>query len=198
MPIEPEFDSVADLCSWERRFNQAIAGIAPEYFQLPVAGADASYRERVYAYELYHQLRLIWGDSQYSLSGEVDKTGNPFFRGGPYARSKPDLLVHIPGLMTANLLALEIKAHGNGRRGWLADLRKLTWFVDRAQYAAGYFLVYGAKSRAVRDEIRRIRDGYSLHGSISVWSHASPGNPAEWCGRLNDIVGVAGSIPDPT
>lgn len=48
------------------------------YFQLPVAGREGpSYRERVYCYELYHQLRCRWPvDTGYSLAGEVDKKGH--------------------------------------------------------------------------------------------------------------------------
>jgi hypothetical protein len=58
----------------------ATARIAPDYFLLPVADVDGGeplvqYRERVYAYELYHQLRLTWPDQwPYSLASEIDKT----------------------------------------------------------------------------------------------------------------------------
>ena len=41
----------------------AVSRIAHGYFQLPVADADALYRERVYCYELYHQLRCLWETS---------------------------------------------------------------------------------------------------------------------------------------
>ena len=37
--------------------EQATAAIASEYFRLPVWNADPVYRERVYCYELYHQMR---------------------------------------------------------------------------------------------------------------------------------------------
>lgn len=43
--------------------RKATANIPPEYFQLPIAGReDPIYRERVYCYELYHQMR-------YALAG---------------------------------------------------------------------------------------------------------------------------------
>jgi hypothetical protein len=38
------------------------ARIEADYFQLPLADADAVYRVRVYCYELYPQLRLLWGN----------------------------------------------------------------------------------------------------------------------------------------
>jgi hypothetical protein len=77
--------------------EHATSLIGTDYFQLPVADADAVYRERVYCYELYHQLRCLWGDFPFSLGGEIDKQGNPHFHGGPYAAAVPDLLVHNPG-----------------------------------------------------------------------------------------------------
>jgi len=41
-------------------FRDATAAIPPEYFLLPIHGADPVYRERVYCYELYHQMRGLW------------------------------------------------------------------------------------------------------------------------------------------
>lgn len=40
--------------------RQATAAIAPEYFHFPIDGGDPIFRERVYCYELYHQLRERW------------------------------------------------------------------------------------------------------------------------------------------
>jgi hypothetical protein len=121
----------------------ATTRIATEYFQLPVAGADAVYRERVYCYELYHQLRSIWDQFPFSIGGEIDKSGNPHFRGGPYAGAEPDLLVHVPGNMEANLAVVEIKSANAGLGGIREDLRKLNWFCANARYFRGIFLVYG-------------------------------------------------------
>jgi hypothetical protein len=87
----------------------SCAQIGGEYFQLPIAEADAVYRERVYCYELYHQLRRLWRDFPFSLGGEVDKEGHPHFKNGPYAGAKPDLLVHWPGNMDGNLACVEVK-----------------------------------------------------------------------------------------
>jgi hypothetical protein len=52
--------------------RQATESIEPLYFQLPIDGSDPIFRERVYCYELYHQLRRIWpADTPFSLNGEV-------------------------------------------------------------------------------------------------------------------------------
>lgn len=61
----------------------ATTHIGDIYFQLPVAGLeDAIYRERVYCYELYHWIRNGWNGFDFSLGGEVDKTGHPLFPRG--------------------------------------------------------------------------------------------------------------------
>lgn len=114
-----------------------------EYFELAVADGDALYRERVYCYELYHQLRCLWEEFPFSLGGEVDKAGHSFFRDGPYARAKPDFLVHCPGQMRQNLAIVEVK-RVTVRDGYLRDdFRKLSWFCLHAQYFKGILLVYG-------------------------------------------------------
>jgi hypothetical protein len=111
------------------KLNLAAARIAGEYFHLPVADADAVYRERVYCYELYHQLRSDWGAFPFALGGEIDKSGNPHFRGGPYAGAQPDLLVHVPGDMDGNLAVIEAKSANVGLGGIRADLHSSGGFA---------------------------------------------------------------------
>ncbi len=132
-----------DLKRFQEMILAATARIGDGYFQLPVATADAVYRERVYCYELYHQLRCYWGDFAYSLGGEVDKSGHPYFRGGQYAQAKPDFLVHAPGKMDRNLVCVEVKVAGRPGKDFADDLKKLTWFCRAAHYHGGIFLVCG-------------------------------------------------------
>lgn len=130
---------------FERMLSEAASRVDALYFQLPVAQlADAIYRERVYCYELYHQLRIRWNGFAFSLGGEVDKSGHPLFRGGPYAQAKPDLLVHEPGNMGRNLACVEVKPCIRPVAEFAEDLKKLTWFCHHAEYYWGIFLVYGA------------------------------------------------------
>ncbi len=142
---EPAAAKLRDEELEELREKIAIATslIAPEYFQLPVARAGHVYRERVYCYELYHQLRNVWGGCPYSFGGEVDKSGHPYFQDGPYAEAKPDLLVHRPGTMDGNLTVVEVKPASVSDDDGRKDLRKLTWFCKKAGYYRGVFLVYG-------------------------------------------------------
>lgn len=89
----------------------ATQSIREEYFQLPIDGRDKPvYRERVYCYELYHQMRRNWPNgSLFTLSGEVDKSGHPLIRGNGLDRAKPDFLVHVPGDMGGNHAVIEVK-----------------------------------------------------------------------------------------
>lgn len=130
----------------------ASAEVPPEYFHLPVAGAEEpAFRERVYCYELYHRWRCHWLEElPFSLNGEVDKQGHPLIPGA----WKPDFIVHVPGKMTkSNLLVVEVKpANGNVRK-MAQDLEKLTSFRRDLRdgqgrptgYHAAYFLVYGLR-----------------------------------------------------
>lgn len=87
--------------------RDATVKIDRQYFLLPIHGAASIYRERVYCYELYHQMRLLWPrDSEWFLNGEIDKQGYPQYP--PNFRLKPDLLVHVPG-QAQNFAAIEVK-----------------------------------------------------------------------------------------
>ncbi|WP_461412849.1 hypothetical protein [Gemmatimonas sp.] len=142
---------MSDLLLFRETLRCAAAGIDAPYFQLPVAGQEnPEYRERVYAYELYHQLRQVWPEklAHYSLGGEVDKAGHPLIRGNNLDNAKPDLIVHVPSGMDSNLAVVEIKPAPRAREGAAQDLRKLAAFCDPSvgKYAGGFFLVYGLSS----------------------------------------------------
>jgi hypothetical protein len=162
--------------------TQAISQL---YFQLPVAGHEAvSYRERVYCYELYHQLRCRWPmDTAYSLAGEIDKKGHPLVRGNGLDNVKPDFLIHIPGDMGGNFAAMEVKSVNGDAAGLGKDLRTLTAFTVHANYERSLLLVYGAGLTA-NTLLEKI---YAIAGAesdlvdmrlVEVWRHAVAGEPA--------------------
>ncbi len=169
-----------DLEQFRLTFAFATSLIGPDYFQLPRAGADAAYRERVYCYELYHQLRNVWGGFPYSLGGEVDKSGQPFFEEGPYAQAKPDLVVHTPGTMVGNLCVVEVKPAGVRAEKGRDDLRKLTWFCRHARYHRGIFLVYGDWDgpQQVEEQVRGWRTRGIDFGVLDLFYHRRAGEPA--------------------
>ena len=173
------------LTQFEEILAAACSRVGREYFQIPVADADAVYRERVYCYELYHQMRSGWGEFGFSLGGEVDKMGHPHFLGGPYANAKPDFLVHQPGNMGHNLACVEVKPLNRAIAGFIADLRKLTWFCQNAAYHRGIFLVYGTPGNAGaaglrNDLLHTVQNAQNIDlGRIHVFFHPAELQPCE-------------------
>jgi len=147
------------------------------YFQLDVAGSEESiYRERVYCYELYHQIRCVIGDSfPYKLDGEVDKGGHPIIQ-PELGRKKPDFIVHVPRKMNRNLVVIEVKpvTVKSTMDKLREDLKTLKGFLNKAKYYRAIMLIYGdGKSdlpNEIPDEVKKFREGRVL----LVW-HQGPG-----------------------
>ena len=158
---------------------EATQGVTRPYFQLPVAGTqDLIYRERVYCYELYHQMRSLWPfDCQFSLSGEIDKAGHPLVRGNNLDAKKPDFLVHVPGDMGGNYAVVEVKPVNAGLDGVKKDLDTLAAFRQLADYERGLLLVYGegapqGMQPKILEHIRADRRG------LEIWAHRASGERA--------------------
>lgn len=157
--------------------REATAAIMPHYFLLPIHGADPVYRERVYCYELYHQLRSLWPhlqDCPYSLNGEVDKQNHPYLgQGAP----KPDFVVHIPGTGD-NYAAIEVKRPSADPEGIRKDIRTLLMFRE-AGYRRALYLTYGVDPAATAMRIAAQAEEPGHLAAIEVWVHTAPGAPAE-------------------
>jgi len=179
---------------FETLLKEATRRLASDYFQLPVAGQDdAVYRERVYCYELYHQLRLNWPvDSEYRLSGEVDKNGHPLIWGGRLDRVKPDFLVHVPGRMW-NAVVMEVKPVTVDAMGLRKDLRTLTAFTQRpANYDRAILLVYGngalRRVKQLASTLVAERDERIDPTAVELWIHSMPSEEAVAAGTINEVV----------
>lgn len=106
--------------------EQATQAIDGPYFLLPIVGQDRPIkRERVYCYELFHQLRLALHDSQLTLTGEPDKRGHPDF-----PPINPDFILHAPGRHEENTAALEVECRV-GLEHLIKDLRNLKTMRER-------------------------------------------------------------------
>ncbi len=151
--------------------SRASAAIGKEYFLLPISGTSSVYRERVYCYELYHQMRPLWlSDSLYRLNGEIDKSAHPYFRKSR-KQPKPDFLVHEPGTNN-NYAVIEVKsAPGASSSGICKDLQTLSDFKNLG-YQRAIYLIYGAGG-APADAI----DGARVK-RLELWLHPGAGKPA--------------------
>ncbi|MDP2411476.1 MAG: methionyl-tRNA formyltransferase-like protein [Pseudolabrys sp.] len=159
---------------------RASAGIAPGFFRLSIHGGAPVYRERVYCYELYHQMRLLWpNDCAFTLNGEVDKTAHPTLTELGAAGFKPDLLVHRPGDMEGNHAVIEVKSVQAARQNHQKDLNTLALFKREVRYTRAIYLIYGEEITGAL--IARIAARYAamaLTVPIELWLHVSAGEPA--------------------
>jgi len=163
---------VGDFGRFMERLMGAGEKIEPHYFQISTAGSDELiYRERVYCYELYHQLRnALRDDFPYKLDGEMDKVGHPIIRGG----EKPDFIVHVPGRMDRNLVVIEIKPITVENRELEKDINTLKRFLKEADYRHAIMLMYGdleRRSNIIKTAKNLIRNNNRI---LLVW-HRRPG-----------------------
>ncbi|MBP2510285.1 hypothetical protein J2855_003938 [Agrobacterium tumefaciens] len=167
-------------------FCQATASIGGIYFYLPVHGSDPKFRERVYCYELYHQLRQIWpSDTAFVLNGEVDKQGHALIKATGARLASPDLLVHIPGSMENNHAIIEVKP-GSARLGGICkDILTLSEYCRLVGYHRAIYLFYGElPERLITQAIEIVTKVNGPITPIELWFHPQPGTPAELVGTL--------------
>lgn len=117
--------------------KEALVNIDEKYFRIKVEGiGKEKIRERVFCYELYHQIRKLLDDSgELLLNGEIDKSGNPKFKS-----ENPDFVLHMPGTCN-NVIVVEVKGNLN-KRGIKKDIETLTKFVADHAYKKGIYIIY--------------------------------------------------------
>lgn len=150
------------------------------YFKIKFAGSEElKFRERVYCYELYHQLRNILGDEfEYKLDGEVDKIGHLFYQEtGP---KKPDLIVHVPGDMDRNLVVIEVKPVTVAARitELEEDIKTLKGFLEEGNYYRAIMLVYSNGQdlpEKILSKVKSLIKNYEKRGQILLVWHRGPG-----------------------
>ncbi|MGY0390332.1 hypothetical protein ACWZJV_25460 [Nocardioides sp. WG-D5] len=174
---------------------ETCSAVQSHWFLLPVAQEDRApvYRERVYCYELYHQLRVrteghaVAGSPAYVLSGEIDKAGlHTVIANGTH---KPDLVWHVPG-EHLNAVVAEVKTTSKWDRGGVRkDLQTLAAFLtaeDRA-YARGVLLMFGpGDDDIICQRVRELvpaSEQPALRQAHLVW-HPEPGTPARDLGPI--------------
>jgi hypothetical protein len=170
--------------------KDATAGIDPSYFHLNIDGGDPIYRERVYCYELYHQMRLFWPVyTDYYLNGEIDKAAHPILKTLGANHSKPDLLVHKPGYMNGNHAIIEVKSPAANANGIRKDLVTLSLFKSKVGYQRAIYLIYGYEAASIGERvIRSAKDVQGLE-SIELWLHQNPSEQATHNKRIHADAG---------
>lgn len=154
-----EVDTANNFNRFKVALERATENIDDYYFKISMANSSGhSFRERVYCYELYHQLRINLSrvyNFPYALQGEMDKNGHPIIHREINA-AKPDFILHKPRTMD-NLLIIEVKPLNNASYSQLKkDLNTLTGFLDLGYYKAIH-LIYGSSRRGDRSISKVIR-----------------------------------------
>jgi hypothetical protein len=158
---------------------EATRNIDELYMRLPRDGHSTVHRERVYCYELYHQLRTAWNTNPLSsttlvLNGEVDKLGQSQFEIAGLRGIKPDLLLHGPGSMDENHTVVEVKSASYQRFGLLKDLSTLHKLNKMTQgYKRQILLVFGSTNQPkLIQDIDQMRAKHGFDSPLELWCHA--------------------------
>ncbi len=160
----------------------ATAAIGPQYFQLPVAGRDPALYERVYCYELYHQMRSRWPATNLFLTGEVPKRGHEIIMASIGSAVVPDFLIHEPGNMGNNHAIMEVKSSQANALGIRKDLATLDQFCVQVGYQRAVYLFYGGEIDL--DLVRRLAAQRPVQAYMEIWLHSEPGLEAQIIGTL--------------
>lgn len=166
--------------TWEHfkgALRASIGEIKPVYFLVPRYAEQPVLRERVYCYELYHQLRCHLGDNyEFTVHAEIDKRGQEIVaeKVGPY--TNPDFMVHIPGAGLDHefqLAVIEVKTTAWIDLGKIeTDLNKLRVYVEEVGYQRGVFLVFGLKNRR---KVKNLLENIHIPPNVSVFWHYEVG-----------------------
>jgi hypothetical protein len=168
LPLNPDVEKFLTM------LIEATGRVEAPYFQVQTAARDGSsvvYRERVYCYELYHQIREVMQaePSPYRLMGELDKHGHEIIHGAEV----PDFVFHVPGTMSGNLVVIEVKRIDNNDDAAISkDCEKLRRFVEEAMYKGAIYLVFGKGEGQIDRFCRRAEQtlrGLTNGGFVQLW-----------------------------
>lgn len=156
----------------------ATSKITKSYFKTKILKNSKEidvYRERVYCYELYHQMRVEWPFAdKHDLQAEVDKCGSSLFCGEILKNAKPDFLIHKAGNVDNNFIAMEVKSADASNRDIKSDLNKLSAMKSVANYRNAIYLIFGKTAQEKASKIHKLINEFLISESIEIWVHDYP------------------------
>ena len=133
--------------SFVEMIKGSLDNVGDEYYKITTTYESSGIvRERVFCYELYHQMRLVQsarGLTDVQIHGEIDKSGHIAFDRN--SGKNPDFVFHIPGMMQGNAIVVEVKGkiEGNYQEGIDKDIVTLSKFTDNKHYYhSGVLIIY--------------------------------------------------------
>ena len=142
-----------------KNIKKAIEKIEKKFYSVISANGKERIRERVFCYELYHQLRLIDFDCNFDIHSELDKAG--FYN----IDVIPDFLFHKQGF-DENYCIMEVKGkfHKNGIH---KDFETLNKFLCEQKgikaYRLAIFLLFNQSLEAFLNFLKRNRKVINLN-----------------------------------
>ena len=161
--------------------KNALSQVGSDYFKLKTTFEPSGIvRERVFCYELYHQLRnRMTTILDLTLNGEIDKRGHIDF--APKDQKNPDFVFHIPGTHEGNTLVIEVK--GKLKSDAIEnDLNKIITFIERYDYKAGVFVLYNYSLERLKKRAGQVLRKYNSRpfaNSVYILAIEHPGMNCE-------------------
>ncbi|GBR06880.1 hypothetical protein HW511_13775 [Asaia siamensis] len=160
--------------------KRALKNVSADYVLLGHPSELDIFVERVFAYELYHQMRLLFRDKHGVVNGEYRK----YLKLIPDIDNNktyiPDLVVHQPSTLDRNFLAIEIKTSPSLNRNDLKrDLGKLEFYtrppkLEGLGFQLGVMLIVNYDiekeitcDKSLKDELRSFLEKYPRN---SIWT----------------------------
>ena len=166
--------------------TEAAKNVTAGYYKVETANGEQKYRERVFCYELYHQMRERQKNYFYGLiiNGELDKTGNI-----NYKREKPDFVIHVQGTDDRNEAIIEVK-NTLQEEDVYKDIGKIDRFIRNHKYKMGIFLTYNQPLSEVEKVIKEIRVLRCIENKENIYIIAADNSKNIEVKQLSEIVNV--------
>lgn len=117
----------------------AIGNVSKEFFEIGIAeGVDQKRRERVFCYELYHQIRSLQEKNNlknFTVNAEIDKRGHYVIK----ENFNPDIVIHQQGNMN-NYIVIEAKVILDAY-GIVKDFNTIITMLEKYKYQYGVFIL---------------------------------------------------------
>jgi hypothetical protein len=130
----------------------ALQNVDVEYFEIKQTKTKSTKkRERVFCYELYHQMRKLQKRNKHldlTINGEINKAGHLVIK----ENFDPDFVIHRQGSMGDNHAVIEVKTTKN-KRGIIKDFETIKCMVHCYNYKIGIFLITGTDIKWFVQEI---------------------------------------------
>lgn len=120
----------------------AMRNVSKEFFEIEIAeDVKEKRRERVYCYELYHQIRSLQEKKHlkdFTVNAEIDKRGHSIIT----ENFNPDIVIHQQGDMV-NYIVVEVKVTLNAE-GIAKDFNTIITMLEKYKYQYGIFILTGS------------------------------------------------------